>query len=218
MKNPYVFALVAFALLVGGFFVTNNNWFKNFISSLFPAYNKGNNNGNGNGNGYGNGNGDLPIDANSIERTIKGTDPIRIHKGTGDVYDRTGKIGNVNDRAWYNLLVKMTAGNDIPGTVLGQYFPFSLKGGCAPGFYNSNFDFNFTYEDGRYCYYNRVGKSTGAKQGTSAPSIILLPVSSKCVTYTSKNPYSSNGCSYVFGGYINDKGVRMCQLKKISCP
>lgn len=58
-----------------------------------------------------------------------------------------------------------------------------------------------------------------SQRGWSAPPpIILLPVNNLCQTYTVANPYHHMGCSYVFGGYISQNGIRMCQLKKVSCP
>lgn len=53
---------------------------------------------------------------------------------------------------------------------------------------------------------------------SSAPPIVLIPASNKCQAYTSANPYKHMGCSYVFGGYISQNGIRMCQLKIVSCP
>lgn len=48
-----------------------------------------------------------------------------------------------------------------------------------------------------------------------APATILFPVSTVCSGYTTQNPYSYMGCSYVFGGYISYAGRRWCLLKKV---
>lgn len=57
-----------------------------------------------------------------------------------------------------------------------------------------------------------------ATKGTSAPSVILLPIAMNCQQYTTANPYKYQGCSYVYGGFKSQGGIRYCQLKKISCP
>lgn len=60
--------------------------------------------------------------------------------------------------------------------------------------------------------------SVGTKQGTVAPAIILLQAHPSCIMYTNANPYHYMGCSYVFGGYTVQYGIRYCQFKKVSCP
>ena len=53
--------------------------------------------------------------------------------------------------------------------------------------------------------------------GTMPPATILLPSSAACYQYTYQNPYSYQGCSYVFGGYVFLKGRRWCLLKRTRC-
>lgn len=237
MKNPFVFWTVAALALVAGFFLGKSEWFQNLFVTTKQSPPRPTSEGKActttggkEGvikNGVCTDAGGIPVDTNATERTnntsTNSEESTRTMTCRNPVTGQQGTIGpsgecvpNVNSSSRIVNLANLSEQqrgvyNSIQNNPT-QKMPAScelwismVQHGASASALNDQW---------KLCS-AEWGRST---QTPTAPNEILIPVNADCQKFTTTNPYTYLGCSYVFGGYVLDKGRRVCKLKKVSCP
>lgn len=216
LKQPAVIIILIISAFIGGFFIGKSNWFKNLLKGMGGS--GGQNLPNGSPCTTDDGKAGTIVNGVCLQGAGGGTPPVDDGSGGSPSTQRTTN-GNSVRTASSDVIPASTRNGRIAqlasiglDTSNPANFPNACEAWIACDWQKDPQGCKTTWKD---C---EKALSALRTTSTSAPPTILLSASSNCGVYTTSNPYKHLGCSYVFGGYVLDKGERKCLLKKVSCP